>query len=145
MKCPADFGIDDSAMTVVTVPNIVERVRAAEEVLLRHVEQFNIPEDALFGIKLALEEALVNAIRHGNSNDPTKQITLKYYVDAAKLIVAIRDEGGGFKPAELPDPTLDENLEKPHGRGVMLMRAYMTEVRYNQRGNEVWLYKEIIR
>lgn len=94
-----------------------------------------------FAVKLALEEALANAIKHGNQSDPTKQVTLEFTIDEQQISISISDEGPGFNPADVPDPTLDENLEKPYGRGVMLMNTYMNEVRYNKRGNKVTLVR----
>lgn len=141
MNCPKEFGIDDAALSEITVPTIIEQVRSAEEAVLRTIERQPFREDDLFAMKLALEEALVNAIRHGNGSDPTKNVTIKYHISPLKVVIGIGDEGQGFRPDLLPDPTLDENLDKPHGRGVMLMKAYMTQVCFNDRGNEVWMLK----
>ena len=99
----------------------------------------------LFSIKLALEEALVNAIRHGNRSDPTKRVHVAYRVLPGRFEVHITDEGAGFDPAAVPDPTALENLERPGGRGLMLMRHYMTDVAFNERGNSVTLCKLLRR
>jgi serine/threonine-protein kinase RsbW len=69
-------------------------------------------------------------------------VQLRYYVDPDRIVFMVRDEGCGFRPADVPDPTADENLERPSGRGLMLMQSYMTKVRYSETGNEVWLLKE---
>lgn len=143
MNCPKEFGIDDAAFCEIIVPTILEQVRSAEELVLDRIERHAFREDDLFAVKLALEEALVNAIRHGNRSDPQKNVTIRYHISRTVVAIGVRDEGEGFHPDELPDPTLDENLEKPHGRGVMLMKAYMTRVCYNDRGNEVWMLKLI--
>ena len=89
----------------------------------------------------ALEEALSNAIRHGNRFDANKKITVSSCVGAEQTAITVADEGEGFDPGAVPDPTVDENLEKPCGRGIMLMRAYMDEVMYNKAGNEVRMVK----
>ena len=94
-----------------------------------------------FAIKLALEEAITNAIRHGNRNDPTKHITVRYRVTPDEAVIWLSDEGRGFNPEVVPDPTLDENLNKPNGRGIMLMRAYMDEVSFGECGSQVRLVK----
>jgi prepilin-type N-terminal cleavage/methylation domain-containing protein len=98
------------------------------------------PRDRL-AIRLSLEEAIVNGLRHGNGGDPSKQVRVRYRVDAAAMVALVEDEGPGFDPARVPDPTLPENLDKPTGRGLLLMRHYMTRVRYSRRGNRVLLYK----
>jgi len=97
--------------------------------------------DAVFAVKLALEEALINAVKHGNRDDPAKTVTIEYDVDAREVRIAVTDEGEGFRPADVPDPTADENLECPTGRGIMLMRAYMDRVDYNRQGNSVRMVK----
>ncbi len=98
--------------------------------------------EATFAIRLALDEAVTNAVKHGNGGDPSKSVVIDYILTPRRLEVTVCDEGSGFDPDGLPDPTSDEHLNQPHGRGVMLMRVYMSEVRYNQRGNCVTLVRE---
>lgn len=97
--------------------------------------------ETVFAVRLALDEALVNAVKHGNENDPSKSVLVDFEIDDQQLVLQIEDEGPGFKPDDLPDPTAAENLSRPNGRGVMLMRAYMTQVEFNDRGNRVILTK----
>jgi serine/threonine-protein kinase RsbW len=97
----------------------------------------------LFSIKLALEEALVNAIKHGNQYDRTKHVQIAYRLLHDRFVVRITDEGAGFDPNDVPDPTAFENCERSGGRGLMLMRHYMTEVIFNERGNVVTLCKRL--
>ena len=92
---------------------------------------------AAFAIRLALEEAIVNAFRHGNRSDPAKRVHLTAAIDAHVATFEIRDEGPGFDLSAVPDPTEEENLEIPSGRGIMLMRAYMSEVEYLGAGNRM--------
>jgi serine/threonine-protein kinase RsbW len=94
-----------------------------------------------FGIRLALDEALANGIKHGNRQDPAKTVTLRHRVTPDCLLAEVEDEGPGFDPDRVPDPLAEENLERACGRGLFLMRAYMTWVRYNERGNRVTLCK----
>jgi len=105
------------------------------------VEQADYRREAVFAIRLALDEALANAVKHGNANDPAKQVTITLDVDDERVVVTVEDQGPGFVPEQLPDPTADENLSRPNGRGVMLMHAYMTQVGYNDAGNKVILTK----
>jgi serine/threonine-protein kinase RsbW len=88
-----------------------------------------------------MEEGLNNAIRHGNALDPHKRVHLKYEVRPDQIIIEIADQGAGFDPQGVPDPTADENLEKPNGRGIMLMRAYMDEVRFSRDGTHLRMVK----
>lgn len=142
MKAPPDFGISDDALIDVTVPNDLHCVKAPEAEIMRTLKRCGYERDTIFAIKLAFEEAVTNAVKHGNANDPDKQVHLRYYIDADRAVLMIRDEGEGFRPDNVPDPTADENLERPSGRGIMLMSAYMTKLRFNRAGNEVWMLKE---
>jgi serine/threonine-protein kinase RsbW len=99
-------------------------------------------EHEVHGIHLALEEALVNAIRHGNRSDINKRVHVTCKLSASRLWVQIRDEGPGFSPEDVPDPTEPDRLEVPSGRGIMLMRAFMSRVEYNEIGNCVVMEKE---
>lgn len=114
-----------------------EEVDAAQTDLLNTLEHLGYGEENCFAIRLALEEAIVNAFRHGNKNDPAKPISLDWWADSTQLILEVEDQGEGFDPEAVPDPTADENIEIPSGRGIMLMRFYMTEVRYRDPGNRV--------
>ena len=99
------------------------------------------PERDVFAVRLALEEALVNAIKHGHKNDPGKQVAVRYHVDAGRVLARVEDEGPGFDPQAVPDPLAPGNLEKPSGRGLLLMRHYLRWVRHNARGNAITLCK----
>ncbi len=138
---PAEFGIDDAVLTEVTVPSDLRCVREPEARLINDLRHNGYDDDTIFAIKLAFEEAVTNAVKHGNCNDRTKKVHLRFYVDPERAIFMVRDEGCGFCPDSVPDPTADENLERPSGRGLMLMNSYMTKVRYTESGNEVWLLK----
>jgi serine/threonine-protein kinase RsbW len=93
-------------------------------------------------VKLALEEALVNAIKHGHKHDPNKTACFHYQVTPECVITQVQDEGPGFDPEQVPDPLAEENIEKASGRGLFLMRAYMTSIAFNDRGNHVTLTKQ---
>ena len=124
-----------------TIPTDLKTGRELAEDILHHVRVQGYDQDVCFAIRLALEEAIVNAIKHGNGCDPLKKISISAYVGTDKTDITIADEGKGFDPKSLPDPTADENLEKLGGRGIMLMRAYMDQVLFNGRGNEVRIIK----
>jgi serine/threonine-protein kinase RsbW len=145
MKVPPDFGVDDAALTSVTVRNDLRLFKKPEAAIMAALKRCGYDEDTIFAIKLAFEEAITNAVKHGNCNDKSKKVQLKYYVDPERVVLMVRDQGCGFCPDSVPDPTQDENLERPSGRGLMLMNSYMTKVRYSKTGNEVWLLKEACR
>ena len=94
-------------------------------------------EAAVFAIRLAIEEAVVNAFRHGNRNDPTKVVFFRAHVDGVEAVFEVEDQGPGFDPKAIPDPTDQFNIEMPSGRGVMLIKAYMTEADYIPPGNKL--------
>ena len=128
-----------------TVDLVIASDPAEARSIQEQIEQLLLERQAhdhdIFSIRLALEEALVNAIKHGNQMDLQKKVQVSYRLLADRFEVAIADEGSGFDPNDVPDPTAIENLERPCGRGLMLMRHYMSEVRYNDRGNAVVMSK----
>jgi len=142
MKVPPDFGVDDADLVNVSVPNDFRSVKRPEARIMAELRRCGYDKDMIFAIKLAFEEAVTNAVKHGNCNDRSRQVHLRYYVDSRRVILMVRDEGRGFMPEAVPDPTANDNLERPSGRGLMLMHSYMTKVVYSRCGNEVWLLKE---
>ncbi len=94
-----------------------------------------------FGIRMAMEEAIMNAIDHGNRRDPSKTVHIVIRLTSARFFAKITDQGDGFDPLKLPDPTLEENLENSRGRGVMLIKRFVDSATYNQKGNSVELRK----
>ncbi len=95
----------------------------------------------VFRIQMAIEEAVVNAIEHGNKREPSKKVRLVFQVTPDKAMMIVTDEGPGFDHRNLADPTTDELIDKPRGRGVMLMRELMNEANFNEIGNEVTMIK----
>ena len=98
-------------------------------------------ESEAFGVHLAFEEALMNAIKHGNKQDPDKNVNVVISVWPKAVEIRIEDQGSGFDPDDLPDPTIDANLENESGRGVMLIRHFMDDVEFNDCGNSVSMRK----
>ncbi len=117
------------------------KARDVEEAILSQCQSHAYTDRDLFALKLAVEEAIHNAIRHGNHGDQSKQIHIKYRVTPRRCDVVIADEGAGFNPASVPDPTSEQNIEQPSGRGLLLMRAFMNSVVFNELGNAVTLTK----
>ncbi len=141
MNLPRD--LDNGLPTEVVIPSDTVEARRVQEEIERLLLAHGLTEKEIFGIRLALEEALVNAIKHGNQMDRAKKVAISYVVHAERFEIHISDEGPGFDPADVPDPTAVENIERPCGRGLMLMRYYMTEVAYSPRGNSVRMWKAL--
>lgn len=116
--------------------------RQIEERILAEIEKLGYSPECGFAIRLAMEEAMVNAHKHGNRGDADKTITISYEITPQRVTVRVRDQGPGFDPEQIPDPTGPERISLPNGRGIMLMHAYLDQVAYNERGNEVELVKE---
>ena len=114
-----------------------EELDRVEGCIVDVLDRCGFDDHARFAILTALEEALSNAVLHGNRNDPAKALTVEYSADATTVAIVVQDEGFGFDPAAVPDPTRPENVDIPSGRGIMLMRAYMTEVEFDPPGNRV--------
>jgi serine/threonine-protein kinase RsbW len=109
------------------------------ETALTAMTNLGYPPKDIFGARLALEEAICNAIKHGHQHDPTKVVEVRYCIRADHFLLEVEDQGPGFDPALVPDATVPENLERPCGRGLLLMRHYATWVRHNREGNCVTL------
>jgi serine/threonine-protein kinase RsbW len=124
-----------------TIASDAAEARRIQDEIERHLQTRHVSEHDIFSIKLALEEALVNAMKHGNQMDRAKKVLVSYQIFVDRFDVQISDDGSGFDPSDVPDPTAFENLERPCGRGLMLMRHYMTEVVFTQRGNGVFMSK----
>jgi serine/threonine-protein kinase RsbW len=136
--------------TRITDPTIVELsperdgIRLLIDRIIDLSKQQGFSSSSTYAIRLALIEGITNAFEHGHHGIcDDKPIRVEYRVSPEVVEVAIEDQGQGFSPEQLPDPTLEENISNPRGRGVMLMRAYMSEVVYNDAGNRVKLRYEL--
>jgi serine/threonine-protein kinase RsbW len=122
---------------VVVMHDVREEIERLQDTVLVAVSDAGFDDASTFAVRLALEEAVANAFRHGNREDPEKTVTVRYAVSEHQIELAVEDEGPGFDPGAVPDPTEDANLEIPSGRGIMLMRAYMTSVEIVAPGNRI--------
>lgn len=125
----------------VSIPSDPEEIRRVQDDIETALRRNGFEDKEIFGIRLALEEALVNALKHGNQMDRAKQIHVRYSVSPDRFDIAITDEGPGFDMDDVPDPLDEENLERPCGRGLFLIRHYMTDVTYHPPGNHVTMSK----
>src|SRR5664279_954934 len=123
----------------------LESVNKAEEMADQVASQVGLDEDTRGGISMAVREAMINGILHGNAYDPAKHVNLTFEYNEQELIVTVTDQGKGFIPDEVPNPLAPENLLKQSGRGIFLMRAFMDEVRFRKLnpGTEITLIKRL--
>ncbi|MCS7052446.1 MAG: ATP-binding protein [Ignavibacterium sp.] len=103
-----------------------------EEFINYFAVELNLSEDKINALLLSVTEAVTNAIKHGNKNQPNKLVTINVTFDSEYLTISIKDQGEGFNPNDIPDPTHPENLLKDSGRGVYLMKIYMDEIYFNK-------------
>jgi serine/threonine-protein kinase RsbW len=118
-------------------PAKAENTALAEKLIDEACTKNNVHESHYGNILIALTEAVNNAIHHGNGLDPAKSVTLGYVVKGDRIIFMVQDQGPGFDHDHLPDPTDPQNIEKPHGRGVFLMRALADSVEFSDHGATV--------
>lgn len=132
---------NEATFQVCVIGSDLEQTEVPKKLILEELERHRFDESAIFAMKLAMEEALTNAVKHGNCFDSSKPVTVRYAVSDTMAAVIVRDEGCGFVPGEVPDPTAPERLPLPNGRGIMLLRAYMDCVEYRDQGREVYFAK----
>lgn len=125
-----------------TIPSEYAAGRDVQKRILDDVAASGFNDQSTFAIKLALEEALINAIKHGNKLDPKKTVTIKAKVTPKVCEIEIEDQGPGFDRKDVPDPTLEENIEKCSGRGILLIEAYMDKAKWDNKGRRLKMVKK---
>ncbi|WMJ71987.1 ATP-binding protein [Cytophagaceae bacterium ABcell3] len=123
----------------IQIPSLPENIRIVESFIDNVKEKFNITDDIYGNIMVAVTESVNNAIKHGNKEDKSKNVTLSVDCEDDSLIFHVIDQGEGFDYANLPDPTAPENLDKPGGRGIFLMKHLADEVNFKEEGKTVEL------
>lgn len=126
----------------VRIPSDTTKGLEVQERIIALMEQHEYSMRDVFAMRLSLEEAITNAIKHGNGGDLNKSVSVVAEVSDEKLRVVVQDEGEGFEPEDVPDPTALEFIERPSGRGLMLMRAYLNFVEYSERGTKITMERE---
>jgi serine/threonine-protein kinase RsbW len=124
------------------IPSDYEQGHDVQQRILSDVERSGFSSNSLFAVKIALEEALVNAIKHGNRQDPRKKVRVEAQVTPQRVEILVEDEGPGFERCEVPDPTAKENLTKCSGRGILLIESYMNDVRWEHGGRRLRMMRE---
>ncbi len=143
LSCPLQRGKLVSKFCEI-IPSTPTALEAALEKVMAVVKTLPCAPDEIENVELALNEALANAVLHGNRTDPAKKVIVACFCESEPdggLLLVVRDEGSGFDPSEVPDPTTAERLNSTHGRGIFLMRQLMDEVSYRDRGSEIELRK----
>ncbi len=131
-------------MSVKTKHEIANDSRLLKEVskkLIGKLKDHGVSDEVIFDVHVGFEEALRNAMVHGNKSHPEKRVTIEAEFDDEKLVLTVEDEGEGFDLKALPDPTVEDNLLKESGRGVYLIRHLMDEVEYTNSGRKVMMKK----
>ena len=123
----------------IQIPSIVDNIRIIESFIDNAKEKFQLDDDIYGNIMIAVTEAVNNAIKHGNANNRSKNVSLSLSLEDGIIKFLIKDEGKGFDYENLPDPTSPENLEKPGGRGIFLMKHLSDEVQFKDGGKQVEL------
>ena len=123
----------------VEIPSNTTEGLAVQEQIISVMESHEYSMRDVFAMRLALEEAITNAIRHGNKSDESKKVSVDAVVSDEKLTVVVQDQGEGFDPEDVPDPTDDDFIDRPCGRGLMLMRAYLDLIEYSDGGRRITL------
>jgi len=128
-----------------TLDSTLETVDSAEQTASRIAAETGFDEDEVMQISMAVREAAVNAVLHGNAYDPDKKVKLDIERTVNDLVITIRDQGKGLDLAKIPDPLAPENLLKTSGRGIFLIRSFMDEVQIHpsQTGTEIKLVKHV--
>jgi serine/threonine-protein kinase RsbW len=126
----------------IMIPSNTADGLSAQEKLVAVMEKFEYSMRDVFAMRLSLEEGITNAIRHGNKFASDKNVIIRCDISTEKMRVVIVDEGDGFDPQDVPDPTLEEFIERPCGRGLMLMRAYLNVCEYSDGGRCLTMERE---
>lgn len=118
-----------------------EEMDRSAAVILSSMDSMGYPDESIRKMKIILTELLANAIYHGNKEDHSKKVTMGHTIDTKKTVISILDEGDGFDPNRIPDPTLPENIIKDRGRGLYIVGQYVDNMEFNEKGNRVTVTK----
>lgn len=124
------------------IPSDLESGREVQRRIMDEVARLNYDPDSHFAIRLALEEGLTNAIKHGNCLDPKKKVHIEARLTAGRAELVIEDEGPGFNRDGVPDCTAKANLSRPSGRGILLIESYMSTARWDRGGRRLRMSRD---
>jgi serine/threonine-protein kinase RsbW len=129
-----------------TVPSRLEEMANVHTLVEEAIREYHLSEDLAHWIELTISESMINAIQHGNKCDPEKKATLRIWSDGNSIEIIVEDQGKGFQLDDVADPTNVENLLKPSGRGILIIRSFMDEVDLSRRedgGSRLRMVKRI--
>jgi serine/threonine-protein kinase RsbW len=127
-----------------SIPSEIDAIGPAVDKVIQVITRAGCVPANQSDIEIALFEALANAVIHGNGQDARKRVHILCRLEPGqRLLIVVRDEGPGFDPVKVPDPTAPENVESDHGRGILLMKAFMDEVQFAAGGTEVHMCKRL--
>lgn len=136
MNSPSNWAIEKS------IPSDLDVAHELIEQTILAMSDLDWPGGDMFHVQMAMEEALVNAIEHGNKRCESKEVAIAISVSGQEITIQIKDQGDGFDHRNVADPTEEERLDQPRGRGVLLIRELMSQSRYNDIGNELVMIKK---
>lgn len=136
-----DLGFTEDMPVYLQYLSYYEEIDKVSANILKDMDETGYSDENIRKMKLTITELLANAIGHGNMDDHSKKVILGHIVETSVAIIAVMDEGQGFNPSQIPDPTLPENLTKDHGRGLYIIRNYVDEIHFNKRGNRILIRK----
>ena len=124
-----------------SIPSDFASSSLAQKQIAAEIERLGYCEAAQFAIRLALEEAIANAIKHCNKCDPQKTVLIEARITPEEAVISVEDQGGGFERQSVPDPLAQENLERCSGRGILLMESYMNQVQWSNHGRRLTMWR----
>jgi len=139
LKEKLGFNVDDPVY--LQFISYFEEMDRATAVILSSMDSLGYPDESIRKMKIILTELFANAIYHGNKGDHSKKVIVGHTIDKNKVVISIMDEGDGFDPSSVPDPTLPENLIRDCGRGIYIVKSYADKLEFNEKGNRVTITK----
>lgn len=125
-----------------SIPSNTTEGLAVQEQIVALMQKCGYSDRDIFAMRLSLEEGITNAIRHGNKFAAEKTVAIRCTIDRQRMVVVVQDQGDGFEPEAVPDPTAEEFIERPSGRGLLLMRAYLSHCEYSNGGRCLTMERE---
>lgn len=137
--------ISNGVKKKIIIPSNLKNIKPAVDEILDYLKSIEVEGSLIFDIRLGLEEALINAVKYGNRFNESLTAEVEFTHNGNKVIIAVEDKGNGFDYRNLPDPTREENLLKPKGRGIFLIKHLMDDVEFNRRGNRITMVKFLMK